>query len=179
MTVTKFDGAKDNPRINNVQLAGMGAGMQMSSLIDRDGWKELAQATFFQFDQTPTVNQRWTKPMTHNWGAMGSWHGRIHYLYVGQDKTQHVIRYGLDLAYKAPAVAPGAGLAGMKVNAADFKPQLANGMLRFDAAKGRVVYAEEVFHVRGVLNANLLGQNQIVEIDEQQHFVIRIHDKLP
>ncbi len=176
MDVTKFDGAKDNPQIKNLQIAG-GVGMQMSSLIDRDGWKELAQATFFQLDLTPKANMAWSKPMTHNWGSMGSWHGQIHYLYMGQQKDLHRITYGLKLAYKAPVVGAGAGM--MKLNGANFQPQQAGGELIFDSARGRVVLAQETFRVKGLLNANVLGQNTLVEIDEEQHFAIRIHDKLP
>ena len=52
-------------------------------------------------------------------------------------------------------------------------------MLLFDAARGKVVSAEERFRVKGIINANLLGQNTTIEIVEDQHFSIRIHDKQP
>ena len=42
----------------------------------------------------------------------------------------------------------------------------------------RVIAAEERFRVKGLINVNLLGQNTGIEIDEDQHFLIRIHDKL-
>lgn len=176
MDVTKFEGGAKDPQFKGLDLGGGGFGMQMSSLIDRDGWKELAQATFFQLDQTPKAKMRWSKPMTHNWGGLGSWQGQIHYQYIGQEKDLHRIVYGLQLAYKAPN---GGGLGMMKVNNANFQPQQAEGQLLFDSARGKVVSAEERFRVRGVLNANLLGQNTLVEIDEDQHFLIRIHDKMP
>ena len=175
MDVAKFDAAADNPKVNAVALGG-GLGLQMSSLIDRDGWKELAQATFFQLDQSPKPNLKWSKPMTHNWGGLGAWQGQIHYAYQGRQADVHRISYALQLAYRAP----GAGAVGMmKVNSANFQPQEAGGFLLFDSARGRVTAAEERFHVRGVLNANLLGQNTLVEIDEDQHFAIRIHEKHP
>ena len=67
----------------------------------------------------------------------------------------------------------------MKINGANFQPQQAGGELLFDSARGRVIAAQETFRVKGLLNANVLGQNTLVEIDEEQHFMIRIHDKTP
>ena len=174
MDVTKFEGGVGGPKVGALQLGG-GIGMQMTSLLDRDGWKELAQATFFQADQPLDANARWVKPMTHNWGSLGSWAGQVHYHYKGKQENLHTVAYGLQLAYKAP----GPGAVGMlKVNGANFQIQQAEGMLLFDSARGKVVAAEERFRVRGFINANLLGQNTQVEIEEDQHFAIRIHDEM-
>jgi hypothetical protein len=171
MDVTKFDGD-----VGGMKVAGGGMGLQMASLLDRDGWKELAQATFFQFDQPLKVKDTWSKPMTHNWGALGTWSGKIHYRYDGKQQNLHRVAYGLQLAYKAPA----AGAVGlMKVNNANFQPQQAEGYLLFDSARGRVIGAEERFRVKGVINASFVGQNTQIEIEEDQHFAIRIHDKAP
>ena len=173
MDVTKFAGAAGGVKIGGLDL---GVGVQMASLIDRDGWKELAQATFFQMDRPLQVNQRWSKPLTHHWGGLGSWTGLCNYAYLGQQGPLHKIAYGLQLAYKAPV---GGAIGLMTVNGANFQAQEAGGVLLFDAAKGKVVSAEERFRVKGVINANLLGQNTTIEIEENQHFLIRIHDKLP
>jgi hypothetical protein len=172
MDVTKFEGAVAGPKV--APLAG-GMGLHMAGLIDRDGWKELAQATFFQFDQPLKVKDRWSKRMTHNWGALGAWSGQIHYLYLGKQDRLHQVGYRLQLAYNAPA----AGAVGMlKVAGANFQPPQAEGVLLFDAVKGRVIAAEERFRVRGVIQLPVLGQNTPVEIEEDQHFAIRIHEKL-
>jgi len=171
MDVTKFEGGA-----TGLNIVGLGAGFQMASLIDRDGWKELAQATFFQLDQTPKANLRWSKPMSHNWGGLGVWNGQIHYAYLGPQANLHRVSYSLQLTYKSPA-AGGIGL--MTINSANFLPPEAGGALLFDAVKGRVISAEERFRVKGVISANVLGQNSRIEIDEDQHFLIRIHDKIP
>lgn len=171
MAVTKFEGGPGAAKV--MQLGGLG--MQMTSLIDRDGWKELNQSTFFQMNEPLKASARWSKPLAHSWGPLGSWNGQTHYQYAGQEKDLHKITYGLQLAYKAPK----AGAAGlMAVNSANFQPPVAGGVLVFDAAKGRVIAAEERFRVKGIINVNLLGQNTGVEIDEDQHFLIRIHEKL-
>lgn len=173
MDVTKLDGAVGNPKVGALDFGGA-MGLQMTSLIDRDGWKELAQSTFFQMDKPLKLKDRWSKPMTHNWGALGTWNGQIHYLYLGKQENFHKVGYALQLAYKSPT----AGAVGLlNVNGATFQPPFAEGMLLFDAVKGKVVAAEERFRVRGVVNINLLGQNTPIEIDEDQYFMIRIHDK--
>jgi hypothetical protein len=106
---------------------------------------------------------------------MGSWNGQTHYQYLGKEKDLHKVTYALQLAYKAPQ--PGAaGL--MAVNGANFQAPAAGGVILFDANRGRVIAAEERFRVKGAINVNLLGQNTGVEIDEDQHFLIRIHDKI-
>ena len=170
MDVTKFEGGAA-PKV--MQLGGFGG--QMTSLVDRDGWKELNQATFFQMNDPPKLNARWSKPLTHAWGSLGSWNGQTHYQYLGKEKDLHKVSYGLQLVYKAPQ-AGGIGL--MTVNSANFQAPTAGGVILFDPARGRVIAAEERFRVKGLINVNLLGQNTGVEIDEDQHFLIRIHDKL-
>jgi hypothetical protein len=175
MEVTQFQaGAQAKPGV--VPLAG-GQGLQLASLLDRDGWKELAQLTFFHMDQPPKPKTRWTKPLTHQWGALGSWAGQVQYEYQGHQGDIHKVGYALQLKYKAPAKE--AVLAGMQISGANFQPQQAGGLISFDAVRGKVVVAEERFRVKGVLNAMLLGQPTPIELDEDQHFLIRIHEKKP
>src|SRR5262245_10585272 len=175
MDVTRFEGAVAGPKVGALQFDG-GLGVQMTSLLDRDGWKELAQSTFFQMDEPLQSGARWSKPHTHNWGSLGAWSGKIHYAYSGQQDGYHKIAFGSQLAFKAAAASQ---LGLLTVQSADFKSPQSGGTLFFDAVKGKVVAAEERFRVTGVLNASLLGQNTPIEIDEDQHFLIRIHEKLP
>ena len=170
MDVTQFQAGADI----KVQPVAGGQGMQMASLLDRDGWKELVQATFFQMEQPLKANARWAKPMTHAWGALGSWSGKVNYAYAGPQDKLHKITYTLQLKHQAKK---GGQIGGMAINGANFQAQEAAGVLLFDAERGKVVAAEERFRVKGVVNANLLGQNTLIEISEDQHFLIRIHDK--
>ena len=171
MEVTKFiAGAKPFEMAN---LLG-GQGLQLASLLDQDGWKELAELTFFQPNRALERNAKWSRKMTHNWGALGSWAGQIHYVYNGKEKGIHKVAYGLDMVYKAPK---GGGM--LPINNAAFKPHIAGGLIHFDAERGKVLEAQERFHVRGRLTLNLLGQNSPVEIDEDQLFYIRIWERDP
>jgi len=174
MDVTKFEGTVAGPKVGALQFDG-GLGVQMTSLLDRDGWKELAQSTFFQMDEPLQSGARWSKPHTHNWGSLGAWSGKSHYAYAGQQDGYHKIAFGSQLTFKAAAASQ---LGLLTVQSADFKSPQSGGTLFFDAVKGKVVAAEERFRVTGVLNASLLGQNTPIEIDEDQHFLIRIHEKL-
>jgi hypothetical protein len=173
MEVIDFQGEGGQPLLGGVQLPA-GQGLQMASLLDRDGWKEMAQATFFSRDRPLTRDARWSKPMTHQWGPLGTWAGHIHYAYAGRHGTYHKIAYTMQLAHKAPA--PGNLVLTLPINGARFQAQEAGGVLYFDPARGRVLAAEERFHVRGVLALQILGQNTPLEIDEEQTFQIRIAD---
>jgi len=170
MEVTKFEGAKPFQMAN---LLG-GQGLQLASLLDQDGWKELADLTFFQPNRPLEKNAKWSRKMTHNWGALGSWAGKIHYAYTGKEKGIHKVAYSLGMVYQAPKAG---GM--LPINKAAFKPHIAGGLIHFDAERGKVTEAQERFHVRGRLNLNLLGQNSPVEIDEDQLFYIRIWDRDP
>jgi hypothetical protein len=173
MEITQFEGgAARQPGL--VQLAG-GQGLHMASLLDRDGWKELLQLTFFQTDEPLRPRARWSKPLAHQWGPLGSWAGQVEYGYLGPQGELQKVGYGLRLAYKPPA--GNAMLAGMRVTGAEFQPPEAGGFILFDPVRGKVVAAEERFRVRGLFNATLLGQATAIEVEEDQHFLVRIHDK--
>ncbi len=171
MEVTRFEGVVAAPQMN-MNLLGNGAMFQMASLLDRDGWKELAQSTFFQRDQPLVPKGRWSKAMTHQWGPMGSWAGQIHYAHTASQGAMHQIQFALQLGYQPPA-----GPVGMlPIANPRFNPPQAGGSLFFDAQKGRVVAAEERFVVTGSFSLSVLGQAIPVEIAEDQLFQIRILD---
>jgi hypothetical protein len=170
MDVIRFTGAAGKPQMGGL-MPGV-QGLQMASLLDADGWKELAQLTFFQPNRALAAGAKWTKPLTHNWGALGNWTGKANYVYLGRKKSLHEIDYALQLTYQAPK-------AGGLVADAAFRPVQAGGAIIFDADKGKVVQAQERFGVRGRLTINLLGQNTVVDLEEDQLFMVRILDQDP
>lgn len=171
MDVTKFEGGGDGPQAMAPKLPA-GQALQMASLMDVDGWKEMAQATFFQPCKGLKAGERWAKPMTHNWGPLGAWTGKIHYAYSGSQKEIHKVDYALELAYQAPKA--GAGIMGIPIQGAKFGAPETAGSILFDAKEGRVTASEERFRVRGQITINLLGQNTTVDIEEEQQFSMRI-----
>jgi hypothetical protein len=175
LEVTRLDADGEKPPAAMPILGGQG--VQLASLLDRDSWKELAQMTFFQRENLPRAKERWSRPLTHSWGALGSWSGHVHYEYLGLQGTTHQVGFTLQLKYQAP---PGdVVLAGMQISSASFQPQQAEGLLSFDTARGRVVAAQERFRVKGALTAKLLGQPTALELEEDQQFLIRIHEREP
>ena len=119
MEVTKFAGGAAKVQMAMPNLLG-GQGLQLASLLDQDGWKEMAQATFFQPNRTLKAGAKWVRPMTHNWGPLGSWTGEVHYVYAGSKKSLHTIDYGLKLVYRPPQA--GGGLP-IPISGANFQAQ--------------------------------------------------------
>jgi hypothetical protein len=67
-------------------------------------------------------------------------------------QSAHEIRNGL---------ASGGAIGRMTVNGANFQAPEAGGPLVFDVGKGKVASAKERFRVKGVINADLFGQNRL------------------
>ncbi len=173
MDVKKFETAG----LPGAALAQGAMGLQLASLLDQDGWKEMARTTFFQPNRPLKAGAKWSQPMTHNWGPLGSWNGKIHYAYAGGKGPLHQFAYGLELSYQAPKGEGGLGM--MRFANAAFQARQAGGAIVFDADKGKVIEARERFLVRGRLSLLLLGQNTPVAIEEDQVFHVRILDSLP
>lgn len=175
----------DKMDIKKFEAAGLPAavtaqgalGLQVASLLDQDGWKEMARTTFFQPNRPLKPGAKWSQPMTHSWGALGSWAGRIHYAYAGGKGSLHQFAFGLDINYQAPKGKSGLGM--LAISGAAFKAQQAGGSIIFDADKGKVTEARERFLVRGRLALQLLGQNTPVDLEEDQMFHVRIMDGNP
>jgi hypothetical protein len=172
--VTQLAGAAAAVQVGAAKVPG-GIGLQTASLLDADGWKEVAQMTFFRPEQ-PARAGRWSRPMTHAWGPLGGWAGQVHYAYPGPESGPVAkVAYALELAYQPPK-GPAAGLP-FQVTAAHFQPPQAGGTISFDVSRGKPVAAEERFVVRGVITVNLLGQNTPAEVEEDQLFQMRVVEK--
>ena len=168
LEVVRFEGEVGKPQGG---IFGGGQAIQLTSLLDADGWKEMAQATFFQLP-LPIADRRWSRPLSHGWGPLGQWDGHIDYAYAGMEGRLHKITYAMRLAYKAPPVGKGAapfGIANPK-----FQARQAVGQILYDPALRRVVAAEESFRVAGTMRVSLLGPDVPVEVEEDQHFLIKI-----
>ncbi len=175
--VVDFQGAK--PRVE--AAAGLnplgGQSFLMASVIDPDGWREIAELTFFRPPPSTRGDQGWDRAMTHRWGPLGSWVGRVAYVRAGQVDSLQRVRYTYHLTYQAPKADAG-GLP-FQVVRAEFKHGEAGGSIEFDTVKGCVVKAEERFPVKGSLTMGLLGQETPVALDETQEFRVRILETPP
>jgi hypothetical protein len=147
----------------------------MASIIDPDGWREIAELTFFRPPMPSEGGRKWDRAITHSWGPLGSWTGKVAYARTGQEGPLERIGYTFKLNYQAPKA--GAGGLPFQISRADFKHQEAGGTIAFDRAKGRVVQAEEHFPVKGSLTIGLLGQDTPVDLNETQDFRVRIFER--
>ena len=149
----RFEGAKDR-----VQAAGgpaVGQAILLASLIDQDGWKELARYSFFQPHKPLRPESRWEQSMTHGWGFLGNWTGQVSFRYAGQEGNLQRFPYAFKLTYAPPK--PEARDLLLPISRASFKHGEAGGTIYFDPDKRRVSRVEERFQVKGQMNIEVLG----------------------
>jgi hypothetical protein len=174
--VTKFEGGPEAIKVFADANPLGGPSFLLWSFLDRDGWKELAQLSFFQPPGSPQRGERWDRAMTHSWGPLGNWSGKVHFQFTGKQAGLDRFDYLLDLAYKAPV--KGGGLP-FEIGKSQFRIQTARGAIAYQPNRGRIAAAEERFHVRGLLAVSFLGVESAVQMDEMQLFQLRILDSNP
>jgi hypothetical protein len=126
----QFEGAKD--RLQVVGGPAVGQAILLASLIDRDGWKELARYSFFQPHKPLRPGARWEQSMTHSWGFLGNWTGQVSFKYAGQEGDLQRFPYAFKLTYVPPK--PEARDLLFPVARASFKHGEAGGTIYFDPA---------------------------------------------
>jgi len=155
----------------------MGAkGFLVTSVMDEDGWKELAYLSLLSPDLQNSKGT-WKRSMSHNFGPLGSWYGETAYVPKGTREGILRIDFAHNLAYKPPR-GDAAGLP-FVIREADLKPVAAGGTVYFDTKKGRVAGAQESFLVKGMISAELLGAATPVEVEEQQAIALRVLEQNP
>ncbi len=174
--VTKFEGGTQAFKVFDVDNPLGGPSFLLWSFMDRDGWKELAQLSFFQPPNDVRRGQRWDRQMKHSWGPLGTWDGKMHFQAMGKQREMERYDYALDLAYRPPTKR---GALPFEIGQSRFQIQTARGAIAYDPKRGRVAAAEERFHVRGMLSVSFAGIESAVQMDEMQLFQLRIVDKNP
>jgi hypothetical protein len=150
-------------------------GFMMTSVIDEDGWKELAELSFFK-PRRPSSNetsesQSWMRQMTHDWSPLGSWYGTTTFTPLQSSNALQPYQFTHAMTYNPPKEG---GATPFKISSAEFHPLLTSGTIQYDPQLGRVVEAEETFHVRGSVGVELLGQAVPIELEEKQVLTVRI-----
>ncbi len=171
--VTDLKGPDDPIRVLPGAGANGGRTLRVWSLLDADGWKELAGLTFFRCDPPPRPGRTWTRGLAHSWGPLGDWTGRTTFVARGAKDGRERIEYAHALSYRPPGPGRGGDLP-FKIVRAEFGAPTAGGILLYDAARERVTAADEAFHVRGALAVSVGGSDAAVEVDESQAFRLRV-----
>jgi hypothetical protein len=150
-------------------------GFLVSTVLNEDGWKELAQLTLFQ-PPTGRSSQRFSRQATHDWGELGSWYGRTDFVQrrEGRGRERYNFKHLLEYRPPDPTADGEPGQLPFTVNAAKFRIYEAFGEIMYDANPQQVISVREVFHARGTIAANVLGVPTQVELDERQEFGIEV-----
>jgi hypothetical protein len=165
----------DGRKVAAVRPKG-GEGFLVTSVMDEDGWKELAQLSFFQ-PQPASGGKSWRRPMQHDFGPLGSWYGETQFTPQTKRGGLQQIAFVHTMEYRPPE--KDLGELPFTIEKAVLKPEAAGGTIQFDQSAGRVQSAQESFLVRGSLAVSLLGQSTTVEVEEQQLLTLRLHEQNP
>jgi hypothetical protein len=176
--VVEFTGYEKNLASLPVDLAS-GNGFMVTSVIDEDGWKELAELTFLSPKLDAQPGEPWKRQMAHDWGPLGSWSGATTFSWArgnGNDAASQRIDYQHEMTYRAPAAGDEGGLP-FEIKAANFTVREAAGVITYDRTKQRVSTVEEIFDVGGSVTVDLLGTALPVELTERQQITIRLSEQ--
>lgn len=172
----EFRGHKESRTAISLDIAS-GAGFQLTSVIDEDGWKELAELTFVVPPEAQRASEPWKRQMTHDWGALGSWSGIT--TFAPQPPQDQIVQIAFvrEMNYTVPR----AGASGLpfQIRDAAFELQQASGAITFDIAEQRVRNATENFDVRGKVSVELAGVGVQIELIERQRIEIRLSEQRP
>lgn len=165
---------KERPKSVAVDLTG-GRGFLVTSVMDADGWKEIAEWSFFM----PAENgkREWTRRMMHDFAPLGSWYGDTRFR-CGESQGG-VMR--IDFAHAMTFSPTAGGIGGLPFGVAKvaFKSEVADGAIEYDSYNKRVRKVQERFLVRGTLGAELFGETAGIEISESQLLTVKLYDKYP
>lgn len=177
--VVSMEGHRENTTAVEVPQPDSSRGLLVSTVIDRDGWKELAQLTLFRPPQTGRPRRPFVRRTTHDWGSLGSWYGSTNFIAGKRVGERQRFSYQHNLEYippdgRDPKVTGGTGGLPLEIQNAKFRLYDAKGEIEFDRKHGRVRSVREVFHAGGTVSTSVLGIPSIVELDETQTFKITV-----
>jgi hypothetical protein len=152
-------------------------GFLVTSVMDEDGWKEMAQLSFFVPDEPATGNQARSRPMNHDFGPLGTWYGQTRFVRKPSENGLLCVDYVHHMTYKPPD--KNRGDLPFAIKDAMFEPEVAGGTIYFDTQVGRVQTAKERFVVKGKFSTEIFGQVSVVQVEEQQAIIIRIFEQNP
>jgi hypothetical protein len=152
-------------------------GFLVISVLDEDGWKEMAQLSFFVPEEQTAGSQTWSRQMTHDFGPLGHWYGETSFLPKETHNGVLRVDYVHHMTYKSPD--KDRGDLPFAIKDALFKAEMAGGTISFDTHARRIQTAQEHFLVKGTISTDILGQATTVQVEEQQAITIRILEQNP
>ncbi len=170
--IIDYQGPEKPAQAEAVELPGA-SGVLVSSVMDDDGWKELATFTMFQPQKDAPQGQPFKYSTRHDWGSLGSWYGDTEVTYGKRRGTfqQFTLKHALE--YIPPAAGAKTDLP-FRIQDAAFRIVRADANIVYDTRAERIAEAREWFTVTGTVQANMLGSDVNVQLQEQQMMTIRM-----
>lgn len=168
--VVSMEGHTAGPEVVEAKNANS-ISVLVSTVIDEDGWKELAQLTLFRPLDPTRPSATFVRKAVHDWGSLGSWYGKTIFTHAGTQRGISNFRYQHQLEYIKP---DGPGDLPFEIQSPQFNAYEAGGAITFDAKAKRVLKVHERFRAKGSFTTAMLGIAAPVSIDEQQEFTINV-----
>ncbi|QEG39270.1 hypothetical protein [Roseimaritima ulvae] len=170
--IIEYKGPGQPAQAAEVGLPGA-SGVLVSSVMDDDGWKELATFTMFQPPQEAPQGQPFQYTTRHDWGSLGSWYGDTKVTYGKRRGAFQQFAFVHELDYIPPAAGAKTDLP-FSIQDAAFKTVRADANIVYDTRAERIAEAREWFTVTGIVQAKMLGSEIKVQLQEQQMMTIRM-----
>lgn len=170
--VRAFKGADESIHVQVPNDPGRTMTFRVWSILDADGWKELAGLTLLQ----PAKNRaNWDRPIAHDWGPLGGWSGKTTFRVNGKYDGRDRIDFAHSLTYRKPNPGAGDDLP-LKIVRSEFRTPTAGGSILYDPKAGRVARAEETFQARGRVTVAAIPGHAAVDLDERQDFRLTVRE---
>lgn len=170
--IIDYKGPEKPAQAAEVALPGA-SGVLVSSVMDDDGWKELATFTIFQPRKDSPQGRPFQYTTRHDWGSLGSWYGDTKVTYGKRRGAFQQFTLVHELEYIPPAAGAKTDLP-FGIQDATFRTVRADAQIVYDTRAERIAEAREWFTVTGTVQAKMLGSDVKVQLEEQQMMTIRM-----
>jgi len=164
------------------------ANPQMQALLDKilneKAMVKMAEPTFGAIPNMDVVKGdkdkgSWKRATSLDMGPIGKYDNSYTYTYEGQDdKKLDKINVKAELVYTKPADSNAGGLP-FKIDSANLKTGSSQGMILFDAAKGRIDRSSMSISLTGDLTIDIGGQKTKVDLTQKQDTAVETSDSNP
>ena len=182
MKVTKIAGREEFVK----KLVNSNPQMQplLDKILSEKTMVEMAEPTFgaipnIEVTKGDKEKGTWKRTTSLDMGPIGKYDNSYTYTYEGQDeKKMDKISVKADLVYTKPVTSNAGGLP-FKIDSANIKTASSNGLILFDAAKGRIDRSSMSLKITGDLTVDIGGQKTKIELEQTQGTGVETMDVNP
>lgn len=192
----KFEGASFtitlNPKMEVVKLEGYedfmkriaGEDEQAAMFVKMSMNEETIKRSLDQLfavtpDKSVSVGDTWKRNATIPMGPLGTLKADSSYKYEGKDGALDKIAFEAKLGYEKPKADAGGPAMPFKLLKADIKSDKLKGMLKFDAAKGRLADSESSVNLEMKMTIEAAGNEVEMEMRQEIKSSMKVSDTKP